>query len=363
MVKRLTLFMILALAFFVLNVLVGATQSQEAELRPLTEPGPYGVNVTTMNFSDKWRENWELEARIMYPADQSQGTRVIPSSLRLKDAPPDRSGAPYPLIIYSPGFGQSYYESLAPLELLVSNGYVVASIQHHDADPYSREYVDRPLDILTILDGLAAIRQGELAGMIDTDNTGMMGYSQGAIATLQMLGLLSDPVHYKNWCDEHDPNRIMLECRDVDLEDTTGYIASLGLGTGPDGQWPPFGDTRITAALAIAAGAFPLTNEEMLSETTVPIMIMHGTDDPECDYQGNAVRTYNYLGTEDRYLVTLVGGDHFVFEKSPSLVEHFAMVFFGHYLHGDEAYAAYLAPEALSVLDIPELVWGPYEDG
>ena len=85
---------------------------------------------------------------------------------------------------------------------LASQGYVVAAPQHHDTDPQRHEHVDRPLDILTVLDGLAAVEDGDLAGMIIPIqlDSWMVG---GGAASLQMLRLESDPVHGASWCAEH----------------------------------------------------------------------------------------------------------------------------------------------------------------
>ena len=112
------------------------------------------------------------------------------------DAPPDPSGAPYPLIVYSRGWNTGG-EMLETMAHLASQGYVVAAPQPHDTDPPRHEYVDRALDIITVLDELAAITDGDLAGMIDTDNVGLMGWDRGAEASLQMLGLQSDPNYYE----------------------------------------------------------------------------------------------------------------------------------------------------------------------
>ena len=89
------------------------------------------------------------------------------------------------------------------MEHLASQGYVVAAPQHHDTAPFKFELVDRPLDIMLVLDGVAAISDGDLAGMINTNNVGLMGYSLGGAAASQMLGLVRDPAHFAAWCAEH----------------------------------------------------------------------------------------------------------------------------------------------------------------
>ena len=203
--------------------------------------------------------------------------------------------------------------------------------------------------------------EGDLAGMIDTDNVGLMGWSQGGEAVFQMLGLLRDPVYYTSWCADH-PDLGTGDCRFVPLEETSAYRAQLGLTNAPNGEWAPFGDERIHAVLAMSPGDFPLTNEDMLAAVATPTMILHGTQDELCDYEGNAVRTYTHLGTEDRYLISLINSSHDVFYTTQKIPQHFATAFFGYYLQGDETYAPYLTPEGLPDWPFPRLVWGPYED-
>lgn len=368
MCKRLTCFVILLM----LSISFGAVQSQGAELPPLTELGPYEIGLTNVKLVDSQRTDWELNVFVWYPADKSGGRPVMPDLLARRDAPPDKSGAPYPLIIYSPGWSGGPIRLSEVIEPLVSHGYVVAGIDHNDTSPIRFELVDRPLDILLVLDSLAAVTDGDLAGMMNTQDVGLMGYSQGADAVLQMVGLLRDPVHYTTWCAEPHAELKTTECAPSVMvvgfrvgqwpfAEITEYRTQLGLENTSDGRWAPFGDPRIRAVLAMAACDFPLTTEDMLAEVTTPTMLIHGTADVLCDYEGNAVRTYTHLGSEDRYLVTLVDGDHLDLLNWPKVPQHFATAFFGYYLQGDDTYQSYLTPEAVPTWDIPKLAWGPFE--
>lgn len=365
MCKRLTCFVILLM----LSISFGVVQSQGAELPPLTELGPYGIGLTNVKLVESRLGDWELNVFVWYPADETGGKSVMPDMLARRDAPPDKSGAPYPLIIYSPYWTGTPARFFEVIEHLVSRGYVVAGTQHHDTQPNRSALVDRPLDILLMLDGLAAITDGDLAGMMNTQDVGLMGYSQGSETVLQMVGLLRDPVHFTTWCAEPHPELKTPECDPTGpnqsvqwpFVEIADYRTQLGLENTSDGLWAPFGDQRIRAVLAMAACDFPLTTEDMLAEVTTPTMLMHGTADVSCDYEGNAVRTYTYLGTEDRYLVTLVDGSHLDFMDWPIAPQHFATAFFGYYLQGDDTYQLYLTPEAVPTWEIPELAWGPQE--
>ncbi len=363
MFKRLVLVLILIVLLVLPNVAASTVEAQTSDFPALTVPGPYGVRLKIMTFVDKSRGDWKLETAVLYPADKTKGTPVMPDSLILRDAPPDKTGAPYPLIIYSHEWVSSSGELMNVKAQLASYGYVVVAPSHHDTTPSTHEFVDRPLDIQLVLHELVAIKEGDLTGMIDMENIGLMGFGLGADASLQMLGLLSDPVSYSAWCKQH-PEITTLDCSTINLEKTKTYRDQLGLANLLDGRWAPFDNTGIRAALVMAAGDFPLTTEDMLASVTIPTMILHGSKDENCDYKGNAVRTYTHLGSKDRYLISVVNGSHAVF-NTPELSEHFATAFFGYYLKGDESYLPYLTPE-----HIPEhlpnwspfkLVWGIYE--
>src|SRR5262249_2206982 len=74
------------------------------------QPGPYGVGVTTMSFVDTNRPTMAngsfagspsrtLVTEVWYPTDAQPGATPTP----VRDAPRTRSGAPFPLIVYSHG--------------------------------------------------------------------------------------------------------------------------------------------------------------------------------------------------------------------------------------------------------------------
>jgi hypothetical protein len=208
------------------------------------------------------------------------------------------------------------------------------------------------------LDGLAAISDGDLVGMIDTDNVGLMGWALGANASLQLLGLLRDPIHYTAWCADH-PDFPTWDCgappeKQYLLDEITAQRAQLGLQNLADGRWAPVSDERVRAVFAMAPGDFPLTSEDDLASVTTPTMILHGTRDGYHDYEGNAARTYTHLGTEDRYLISLSGGGHEFYDAS--LLKHFSTAFFGLYLQGNETYRLYLTAEQAATWH--NVVWG-----
>ena len=168
---RLILIILLMLAIGLSNPASYLQAQEEAQL-PLAEQGPYGVGWTTITFVDADREDRELLTGIWYPA-------IVPEERQedftlLDNGPLDDRDAPYPLIVSSHYHGGHYRTDERLLAHLASHGFVVASIDHHcDYEPTC--IIDRPLDVLFLLDQLDNLSEGDLASMIDTNRTGCYG--------------------------------------------------------------------------------------------------------------------------------------------------------------------------------------------
>lgn len=114
-----------------------------------------------------------------------------------RDARPDRSAAPYPLVIVSHGFPGSRVLLSNLSENLASKGYVVVAIDHFEsthADKlgFSSTLVNRAFDIHFVL-GAVADMSGFgsprfLTGMVDDERTAIIGYSMGGYGALVAAG-------------------------------------------------------------------------------------------------------------------------------------------------------------------------------
>lgn len=124
-------------------------------------------------------------------------TEVTLSGRALREAPPQRAGAPYPLLIISHGYPGNRF-LLSPLaENLASKGYVVASIDHTDSTysdqgAFGSTLLNRPLDQLFVLREMARLHQsdpsGTLQGLVNAEQTGLIGYSMGGYGVLNAIG-------------------------------------------------------------------------------------------------------------------------------------------------------------------------------
>ena len=151
-------------------------------------------------------------------------------------------GGPYPVIVFSHGYGSSSEGYIALTEYWASHGYVVIKPSHADANALRKilaqrreerrqqieklrasgksrrdiakeeaqkpeqdigeslwasqtpaDWQNRVLDIKLILDSLNALQQKypELQGKMDTSKIGMAGHSYGAFTTMQLTGATS----------------------------------------------------------------------------------------------------------------------------------------------------------------------------
>jgi len=163
---------------------------------PLSQPGPYRVGQCEFTKHDASREGREVGVRVWYPALWPEGTS---GKRAVRDADPDRSGAPYPLILSSAKMG-----STLALDL-VTHGFVWAGVTRIDTwDLYDAELIEQPLDILFALDQVASDPPDELKGMIDAEHCGAIGYSFDGYNALAMSGARVTPEFYRAQCADAD---------------------------------------------------------------------------------------------------------------------------------------------------------------
>lgn len=118
-----------------------------------------------------------------------------------RDAAPDAS-AKFPLVIVSHGYPGSRLMMTALTENLASKGYVVVAIDHteslfSDRAGFASTLLNRPLDQLFVLGEMARLGTANsgsfLAGIVDANNTAIVGYSMGGYGALNAAGAGFNP--------------------------------------------------------------------------------------------------------------------------------------------------------------------------
>jgi predicted dienelactone hydrolase len=336
---------------------VGVAVSQEPVPLPLSEAGPYRVGVREFSAQDASRDGRGVGVRVWYPAlwpEDAAGKRTIAK------ADPDRSGAPYPLIVSSAKVGSIF----APY--LVTHGFAWAGVTRIDTYAQMNEQmIDQPLDILFALDQVASNPPEELEGMIDAEHAGAIGYSFDGNNALALSGARIDPAQYLAQCPNPDATTEAIlsstsafGCGPAGEWDNFADHAGEAITASEDGLWQPMTDLRIRAVMPLAAEGWWLFGERGLAAVDRPTLMIVATQDGQ--YPENAL-IFEHLGTSDKALISFVGPDHMMV-YDPEMVArmaHFAVAFFGYHLQGREDLAYYFSEDF--VAQHGDLAWGVYE--
>lgn len=123
-----------------------------------------------------------------------------------RDAEPDPSLGPCPVIVISHGYPGSRYLLVNLAENLSSKGYIVVSIGHTDntyedfpkTGSLESALIHRSLDQRFIISCLPMLNEDSfLKGMLQTEKVGLIGFSMGGYGALRTIGarLSSDALH------------------------------------------------------------------------------------------------------------------------------------------------------------------------
>jgi predicted dienelactone hydrolase len=322
----------------------------------LSEPGEYHVGLRSLVAKDASRGNRPIGITIWYPALQPPNSTVKGST---RDATPDPSGAPYPLILSSTTVASQF----APY--LVSHGFVWASVDGIASyDKMGKYTIYQPLDILFTLNQVASSPPEELEGLIDADHAGAMGYSFDGYNTLAMSGARIDPGYYMAQCPTPDSTTeaILLglssfDCAPAREWDKFAAYAGEAITANEDGLWQPMTDERIRAVMPMAGEGWWLFGERGLSAVDRPTLMIAATRDEL--YPENAL-IFEHIGTPDKRLISFVGPDHMMIFDAKMVVRiaHFAVAFFSYHLQGRQDLAWYFSEDFVSQHE--DLFWGVY---
>lgn len=326
-----------------------------ADPYPLSLPGRYHVGFMKISTADQDRGSRQVEITVWYPA-KSPGDSE--SAEPLKNAEPEARNAPYPLILSSTKIA----EILAPK--IVSYGFTWASVDKIDYwMSYSEQMIFQPQDILFALDLIADQPPDGLAGMIDSEHAGTLGYSFDGFNSLAMSGARIDPEFYLSQCADPDILDSSLQqgirnwgyCALANKWDSFAAAAGKEITESSDGLWQPLTDPRIKAVMPMACDGWLMFGERGLAAVDRPILMIVAGDD---EVYGENAMIYEHIGTDKRGLITFKGLGHMMIlnSKQTGRIAHFAVAFFGYYLKGLKDYRKYFSEDFVNQHD--ELHWG-----
>jgi predicted dienelactone hydrolase len=293
-----------------LVLLAACTPEEVADTDTVVPPldrGAHDPGRTTIDYVDDRGEDMTIE--VWYPARIPDGTAPtpyddVPIALdSVVEAPADLSGAPYPVIAFSHGFGGVRYQSASLVEHLVSHGYVVVSADHPGSIllDQRREFetiLRRPSDVVSAVDKLfeeTTASEGLLAGLAVEGEIAMMGHSAGAITTQGVAGGAWDVTFAETFCAEGGQTG----CGFLDEIDHDEVAERAVV------------DDRIHRAVLLSPGAWYAFGESGrgLAEM-VPTLTLTGDADTVLEYDSEARPVYEALSTP-RWLGTIVDAGHY----------------------------------------------------
>lgn len=269
-----------------------------------------------------------LKVEVWYPAqadktnllkyDEVMGTRgdekrpLIPFQFlgrATRDADPVAGDGTFPLVVVSHGYVGSRYLMTYLTENLASKGYVVVAIDHtestfKDANGFTSTLLNRSKDILFVIDEIAnegkTKGDGFLSGVVDGDNTAVIGFSMGGYGALNVGGAA------------YSENVIKLFGA---MSGGSTALASRGAGE----AYQKTMDPRIKAIVAFAPWGMErgVWDAETLKGLKVPTFFVAGSQDDVSGYEKGIKAIYEGATNAERYLLTYRNARHNVAPNPP----------------------------------------------
>jgi predicted dienelactone hydrolase len=234
----------------------------------------------------------------------------VPAEVARENVAIDPSGPPFPVIVFSHGSTNDPIDYAHTLELIASEGFVVAAPYHvnntqddvridyviqtlkgglplwHCNDgrlpPCSRTDVafsmaDRVNDISAVLDRLP----GWLGDRVDVSRAGVLGHSRGTVTALAAAG------------------------------GSVAWSPDLNCQAAPHGPlcWPLAPDPRVKAVMGLAIGASKITFGANLAKVSVPTLLVAGGND-KTSPQEISKMAFNAISSTEKAFVLIPNAVH-----------------------------------------------------
>ncbi|MDX1491954.1 MAG: dienelactone hydrolase [Pseudohongiellaceae bacterium] len=234
-------------------------------------------------------------------------TDAVLSGIACRDAQSLKDSSPYPLVILSHGYPGNRHLMSHLGENLATKGYVVVSIDHTDSTYqdqklFASTLFNRAPDQRFVLNEIARFSHDEnsfLNGLVDANNTAVVGFSMGGYGLMNNLGAAYNPEKIDD--DRSPPNRL-LERWSRANKDFSSVL-----------------DSRIRAGVAIAPWGMNTGYLDAASVALVetPTLYVVGSMDRTAGYQNGAKEMFEQAINSDRYLLTFENGSHSVAAPFP----------------------------------------------
>lgn len=249
-------------------------------------------------------------------------THATITGAAVRDAAPDMTGAPYPLVIISHGYPGNRMLMSHLGESLAARGYVAVSIDHTDSTysdqaAFGSTLVNRPIDQMFVLDQMAKAGAdgGALAGIVDASRTGLIGYSMGGYgAVISAGGGISQAGVDLSWGAPDGTaavNRAGSDTHEALIDDRLKAVIAIG----------PWG-----MELGHYGGTEGFWDAEGLAGVRTPILFMAGTSDATSIYETGVKAIYEgSVNAPWRGLLSFANAGHNAAAPMPAPAESWAV--------------------------------------
>lgn len=305
---------------------LAAFGSHAIGVRTLNFIHPDQIDIVNVTDAETPRYDRPLTVEIWYPAADGTAagttydtvirdgrTATTLSGRASRDADAATEGR-FPLVIISHGYPGNRFLLSHLGENLASKGYVVAAIDHADSTysdqaAFGSTLLNRPRDQRFVLDRLADLADTapDLAAIIDTDNTGVIGYSMGGYGALIFGGA-----------------GVTQTAVELPWGTPKGLLAANLAGSD---SHEAIVDDRVKAVIAIGPWGrqHGFWDEAGLANLRKPTMIMAGSVDDVSIYPAMRQIFEQATGTT-RHLLTFVNANHNAAAPMPAPVESWQAV-------------------------------------
>jgi predicted dienelactone hydrolase len=227
-----------------------------------------------------------------------------------RDATPKTTDGAFPLIVVSHGYVGSRFLLTYLTENLASKGYIVVAIDHtestfRDAGGFPSTLLNRSKDILFVLNQVAELGKSNsknfLSGLVDAENTALIGYSMGGYGVLNVAGA--------GYSDQS-----------IKLFGTlTGGSKAIEVRTSNNAEYKASLDSRIKAVVAFAPWGMErgVWDAEGLKGLKLPTFFVAGSQDDVSGYEKGIKAIYTGAVNANRYMLTYLNARHNVAPNPP----------------------------------------------
>lgn len=347
-------------------------------VRQLEVTNPNQIEMLQLDTSkaqptDLPRYDRPLTLEVWYPALKgSKGNTTLNAYMRdgktqvalhgkaVRDAKPEMTDSAFPLVLISHGYPGNRFLLSHLAENIASKGYVVVSIDHTDSTyrtkaAFSSTLVNRPVDQLFVLAQIeekSKDKKSFLYGLVDTADTGLIGYSMGGYGAVINAG--AGVTEQAVMSEQGAPFGTLKRHQ-------SGIKASA--------------DKRLKTVIAFAPWGmnYHMFSNDTLQEISVPMLLVAGSQDDVSGYENGVRAIWQGATNVNRSLLTYDNANHnagavmpapeesYVFDKElgfnisehyidavwdnvrmNNIAQHFVTAWLDKYLKNDADKAAYL---------------------